>query len=88
MGIIVNGGSMVRLEGNEFESCGGPGIIANGISALTVRSNYFEANNLGWPAGNASKVISYQDHITGTQEQVCTDILLNGNAAWFDLSSI
>ena len=82
VGIIVNGGSMVRLEGNEFESCGGPGIIANQISALTVRSNYFEANNLGWPAGNGSKMISYQDHTTGTQEQVCTDILLNGNAAW------
>lgn len=82
VGIIVNGGSMVRLEGNEFESQGGPGIIANHISALTVRSNYFEANNVGWPTGNASRVISYQDHTTGAQEQVCTDILLNGNAAW------
>ena len=30
-----------------------------------------EANNVGWPAGNTSKVISYQDHITGIEEQVC-----------------
>ena len=82
VGIIVNSGAMVRLEGNEFESQGGPGIIANGISALTVRSNYFEANNLGWPAGNNSKVISYGDHHSGREEQVCTDILLNGNPTW------
>ena len=25
VGILANSGSMVRLEGNEFESCGGPG---------------------------------------------------------------
>eukprot|EP01044_Picomonas_judraskeda_P006450 COSAG03_NODE_643_length_6532_cov_3.761387_2_plen_630_part_00 len=82
VGIIVNSGAMVRLEGNEFESMGGPGIIANAISALTIRSNYFEANNVGWPAGNASKVISYEDHHSGASEDVCTDILLNGNGEW------
>ena len=28
---------MVRIEGNEFESQGGPGIVANSIRALTLR---------------------------------------------------
>ena len=37
VGIIVSGGAMVRIEGNEFESQGGPGIVANSIRALTLR---------------------------------------------------
>ena len=41
VGIVANSGSMVRLEGNDFESHGGPAIIVNEVSALTVRSNYF-----------------------------------------------
>ena len=39
VGIIVSGGAMVRIEGNEFESQGGPGIVANNIRALTLRES-------------------------------------------------
>ena len=70
---------MVRIEGNEFESQGGPGIVANSIRALTLRSNYFEANNL---KGNMTKLISFVDHHSGAQEPVCTDMLINGYPAW------
>merc|ERR1711924_412229 len=72
IGVIVNSGAMVRLEGNEFELHGGPAIVANTIRALTVRSNYFEANN----ANNRS--VSFFDHHSGVREDVCTDVLLNG----------
>jgi hypothetical protein len=44
--------------------------------------NAQEANNQGFPPGNASKVLSYVDHHSGAQEQVCTDILLNGYPTW------
>jgi hypothetical protein len=36
IGIIVNGGAMVRLSGNCLEGLAGPGIIANQVDALTV----------------------------------------------------
>jgi hypothetical protein len=42
VGIIVNAGSMVRIEGNTIEEVAGPGAIANQVSALSVRENYFE----------------------------------------------
>jgi hypothetical protein len=42
VGIIVNAGSMVRIEGNTIEGVAGPGVIASQVSALSVRENYFE----------------------------------------------
>ena len=41
-----------------------------------------EANNLAGAGGNGQKVISFGDHHSGAEEQVCTDILLNGNPIW------
>lgn len=46
VGIVVNTGSMVRIEGNTFEKLAGPAIVANQINALTIRENYFEGNNM------------------------------------------
>ena len=45
VGIVVNSGSMVRIEGNTLEGLAGPAIIANQVNSLAVRSNYFEGNN-------------------------------------------
>ena len=49
-------GEAVRIEGNEFESMGGPAIFANAVGALAIRSNYFEANE---QRGNDSAFMSY-----------------------------
>ena len=39
--ILVNGGTNVRLESNTIEGNGGLGVVANGVGALSLRSNYF-----------------------------------------------
>ena len=39
LGVIVNSGAMVRIEGSEFESQGGPAILAQNVRGLTLRSN-------------------------------------------------
>lgn len=72
LGIVVNEGSMVRIEGNTLEGLAGPGIIANQVSALSVRENYFEGNNRG-PSN-----FTFID-TAGARQSVCTDVLLNGD---------
>ena len=39
--ILINGGSNVRVESNTIEGNGGPGVVANAVGALSLRSNYF-----------------------------------------------
>ena len=72
VGLIVNSGVMVRIEGNCFEAQGGPAIIASNVGALTVRSNYFEENNR---YANQSARFGFIDP-SGRAEEVCTDILV------------
>ena len=71
VGILVNGGAAVLLEGNCIEGCGGPAVIANGVRGLTVRSNYYEANN-------RLATLRYVDAATQREVSVCTDLLLDG----------
>jgi hypothetical protein len=72
VGIVVNAGAMVRIEGNCLEGLAGPAIIANQVNALTIRSNYFEVNNM------KKNYLNVTDN-TGAAQQVCTDILINGD---------
>jgi hypothetical protein len=46
LGIVINEGVQVRVQGNVFESLGGPAIFARAVAALIITSNYFEANNI------------------------------------------
>jgi hypothetical protein len=76
IGLLLQGeGSSVRVEGNTFEGLGGPGIIANNINGLAVRSNYFEENNL-----NVSKY-NFVEQAGKQLASVCTDILINGDTS-------
>ena len=43
--VLINGGYQVLVQGNTLESMGSAAIFARGVAALSVRSNYFEANN-------------------------------------------
>ena len=79
VGLIINSGAMVRVEGSEFEGHGGPAIIAQYVKGLTVRSNYFEANNF---VANQSAQLSFVDGHSSASEPLCTDILLNGVYGW------
>ena len=80
VGLIVNSGVMVRIEGNCFEAQGGPAIIASNVGALTLRSNYFEENNR---YANQSKRFGFVGHASGQAEAVCTDILVRMNTRGF-----
>jgi hypothetical protein len=85
IGMLVNSGAVVRIEGNTFESTGGPAIVANAIEVLTIRSNYMEGNNRfntnttfdgGWPIGPAFRFANERGGV-----HVCSDIVLSG-ASW------
>ena len=67
-------GEAVRIEGNEFESMGGPAIFANAVGALAIRSNYFEAN---WQHGEAFE-FQLAEHRSPTAAP-CSDIIVNGD---------
>ena len=75
VGMIINGGAMVRLSGNCLEGLAGPGIIANQVDALTIQGNYFEDNNV------SPDNFTFVSNATGTPSRVrvCTDILLDGD---------
>jgi hypothetical protein len=73
VGVIANEGSVVRIEGNTVENMGGPAIVANQISSLTIRSNYFEGNYqrfANWSFVTAS----------GLKASVCSDVVINGDS--------
>lgn len=46
LGIVINNGYQVRVQGNVFESLGGASVFARGVYSLIITSNYFEANNM------------------------------------------
>jgi hypothetical protein len=77
-GLIVNSGSMVRIEGNVFEAMGGPAVVVSNVHALTLRSNYFEENNR---YVNQSARFGFVDYGRGQAEAVCTDILVRKNTS-------
>ena len=77
IGVLVNGGVQVLLQGNVFESMGSAAVMARGVGALQVRSNYFKANNFA-PLQRAS--VGFVDEVTGSKRVVCADIILDGSA--------
>ena len=83
IGVIINGGAMVRLSGNCIEGMAGPGIIANQVDALTIQANYFEANNM------LPDNIRFVTNASGTptRVRVCTDVLIDGDFGYAGSSS-
>lgn len=79
IGILVNYGAAVRIEGNCLESQGGPAIVANAVQALTIKGNYYEANLMGGhlPPTAGTGLISFVDS-SGKPVHVCADQVLNG----------
>jgi hypothetical protein len=75
IGLIVNSGAMVRIEGNCFEGLGGPGIIANQLLSLSVKANYFEVNNM------KPENFHFVTNETGTptRQSLCADIVVDGD---------
>lgn len=71
-GIFVDQGKLVRIEGNTLEGHGGPAIIANAMSSLSVRANFFESNSIsdGGP-------LKFVDATGAAVDAPCADILLD-----------
>lgn len=49
VGIAIDAGDSVLVQGNDLEGHGGPALVAAGVWGLTYSSNYHEANNLNLP---------------------------------------
>ena len=49
VGIAIDAGDSVLIQGNDLEGHSGPALIAAGVWGLTYSSNYHEANNLQLP---------------------------------------
>ena len=49
VGIAIDAGDSILIQGNDLEGHGGPALIAAGVWGLTYSSNYHEANNLKLP---------------------------------------
>jgi hypothetical protein len=49
VGIAIDAGDSVLIQGNDLEGHDGPALVAAGVWGLTYSSNYHEANNLGLP---------------------------------------
>jgi hypothetical protein len=73
VGIIANYGEAVRIEGNCFQSLGGPAIYANQMGALAIKSNYFEANNL-----RSSSFTWIDARRPRAPIGLCAEVVLNG----------
>ena len=97
VGIYIGGGLGVKVTGCDIEGNGGPAIIAFGTRALTIDSNYFEANNkvASWaatgPPGWVGKPFTMvpegplsgdpTGELTGDLT-VQSDVVLNGGPSW------
>jgi hypothetical protein len=99
-GILVNGGTNVRIESNTIEGNGGPGVVANGVQALSMRSNYFEANlqhaintTTGHSVSPAASMWPISGALASDVKQynelaICADIVINGaNTSTFTLAA-
>ena len=75
VGIVANYGEAVRIEGNCFQSLGGPAIYANQIGALSIKSNYFEANNL---RSGAFTWFDARPPRPPVAISLCAEVVLNG----------
>eukprot|EP01052_Picozoa_sp_SAG31_P013091 SAG31_NODE_780_length_12148_cov_7.369295_4_plen_648_part_00 len=79
VGIAVNDGSNVLLQGNVIEGMGGAGIILNSVAGAVVSANYFEDNNWQQDGEEHAGVPNFWfDHAEGKNFTMCADIVLNG----------
>jgi hypothetical protein len=87
IGILINYGAAVRVEGNTIESQGGPAILANAVEGLSIKSNYYEANLMGGhlPPTAGHGLVSFVD-TSGKHVEVCADHVLNGKT-WHEFNS-
>jgi hypothetical protein len=80
LGIVVNSGVNVLIQGNVFESLGAPSVFARAVGALKVTANYFEANNIG-----PHPIVHFVNETTGQPVELCAEIVLDGAAQQGDL---
>ena len=78
IGIVINGGVQVLVQGNVFESLAGPSVFARGVGSLKITANYFEANDF-WEHSTPAP-LKFFDELTGKQVVMCAEIILDGAA--------